>query len=134
MEDFALAYIDYICVFSQTWEDDVSQVKQVLDRLWDAGLTIKAGKYKVGMSEVSYLGHKVGSSCLKPEPGKVEVIRDWPPPQTKKQVQAFTGMAGCYRRFVPHFSFIPFLHSSVMGRVSQIRWSVLSSSRELSVP
>ncbi|CAM5106154.1 unnamed protein product [Eretmochelys imbricata] len=31
MESFAVAYIDDICVFSQTWEDHVSQVKQVLD-------------------------------------------------------------------------------------------------------
>ncbi|CAM4623503.1 unnamed protein product [Lepidochelys kempii] len=81
---FAVAYIDDICIFSQTWEDHVSQVKQVLDRLQEAGLTIKAEKCKVGMAEVSYLGHWVGSGCLKPEPAKVEAIRDWPTPQAKK--------------------------------------------------
>ncbi|CAM5177784.1 unnamed protein product [Eretmochelys imbricata] len=58
------------------------------------------------MAEVPYLGHRVGSSCLKPEPAKVEVIRDWPVPRTKKQVQAFIGLAGYYRRFVPHISAI----------------------------
>ncbi|CAM4628861.1 unnamed protein product [Lepidochelys kempii] len=42
MESFAVAYIDDICVFSQTWEDHVSQVRQVLDRLQGAGLTVKA--------------------------------------------------------------------------------------------
>ncbi|CAM5116851.1 unnamed protein product [Natator depressus] len=104
MEDFALAYIDDIYVFSQTWEEHVSQVKRVLGHLQDAGLTIKAGKCKVGMAEVSSLGHKVGSGHPKPEPAKVEAIKDWPPPQTKKQVQAFIGMVGSYRRFVPHFS------------------------------
>ncbi|CAM4563181.1 unnamed protein product [Lepidochelys kempii] len=31
MGSFAVAYIDDICVFSQTWEDYVSQVRQVLD-------------------------------------------------------------------------------------------------------
>ncbi|CAM4664391.1 unnamed protein product [Lepidochelys olivacea] len=55
MESFAVAYIDDICVFSQTWEDHVSQVRQVLDRLQGAGLTVKAEKCKVGMAEVSYL-------------------------------------------------------------------------------
>ncbi|CAM5089952.1 unnamed protein product [Natator depressus] len=106
MESFAVANIDDICVFSQTWEDHVSHVRQVLDQLQETGLVIKAEKCKVGMAEVSYLGHRVGSSCLKPEPAKVEVIRDWPAPQTEKQVQAFIGMAGYYRRFVPHFSAI----------------------------
>ncbi|CAM5139039.1 unnamed protein product [Natator depressus] len=46
MESFAVAYIDDICVFSQTWEDHVSQVRQVLDRLQGAGLTVKAEKCK----------------------------------------------------------------------------------------
>ncbi|CAM4668591.1 unnamed protein product, partial [Caretta caretta] len=103
-EDFALAYIDDLCVFSQTWEDHVSQVKRGLGCLQDAGLTIKAGKCKVGMAEVSYLGHKVGSGHMKLEPAKVEAIKDWPAPQTKKQVQALIGMVGYDWRFVPHFS------------------------------
>ncbi|CAM5127509.1 unnamed protein product [Eretmochelys imbricata] len=50
IEDFALAYMDNICVFSQTWEDHVSQVKRVLGRLQDAGLTINAGSCKVRMA------------------------------------------------------------------------------------
>ncbi|CAM5172757.1 unnamed protein product [Eretmochelys imbricata] len=104
MEDCALAYIDDICVFSETWEDHVSQVKRGLGHLQDTGLTIKAGKCKVGMAEVFYLGHKAGNGHLKLELTKMEAIKDWPTPQTKKQVQAFTGMAGYYRRFVPHFS------------------------------
>ncbi|CAM5155346.1 unnamed protein product [Natator depressus] len=125
MESFAVAYIGDICVFSQTWEDHVSQVKKVLDRLQEAGLTIKAEKCKVGMAEVSYLGHRVGSGCLKPEPTKVEVIRDWPTPQTKKQVQAFIGMAGYYRRFVPHFSSIaaPITELCKKGKPDKVVWT-----------
>ncbi|XP_075764387.1 uncharacterized protein LOC142819706 [Pelodiscus sinensis] len=125
MENCALAYIDDICVFSQSWEDHVAQVSQVLDRLREAGLTVKAGKCKVGMAEVSYLGHKVGSGCLKPEPAKVEAIRDWPVPQTKKQVQAFIGMAGYYRRFVPNFSSIaaPITELCRKGRPDRVVWT-----------
>ncbi|CAM5092907.1 unnamed protein product [Natator depressus] len=125
MESFAVAYIDDICVFSQTWEDHVSQVRQVLDRLQGAGLTVKAEKCKVGMAEVSYLGHRVGSGRLKPEPAKVEVIRDWPAPHTKKQVQAFMGMAGYYRRFVPHFSAIatPITELCKKGKPDKVVWT-----------
>ncbi|CAM4329409.1 unnamed protein product [Lepidochelys olivacea] len=125
MESFAVAYIDDICVFSQTWGDHVSQVRQVLDRLQGAGLTVKAEKCKVGMAEVSYLGHRVGSGRLKPEPAKVEVIRDWPAPHTKKQVQAFIGMAGYYRRFVPHFSAIatPITELCKKGKPDKVVWT-----------
>ncbi|CAM5173325.1 unnamed protein product, partial [Eretmochelys imbricata] len=125
MESFAVAYIDDICVFSQTWEDHVSQVRQVLDRLQGAGLTVKAEKCKVGMAEVSYLGHRVGSVRLKPEPANVEVIRDWPAPRTKKQVQAFIGMAGYYRRFVPHFSAMatPITELCKKGKPDKVVWT-----------
>ncbi|XP_065438529.1 uncharacterized protein LOC135981201 [Chrysemys picta bellii] len=125
MEGFALAYIDGICVFSQTWEEHVSQVKRVLGRLQDAGLTIKAEKCKVGMAEVLYLGHKVGGGHLKPEPAKVEAIKAWPAPQTKKQVQAFIGMAGYYRRFVPHFSSLaaPLTELCRKGKPDKVVWT-----------
>ncbi|CAM4637279.1 unnamed protein product [Lepidochelys kempii] len=125
MESFAVAYIDDICVFSQTWEDHVSQVRQVLDRLQGAGLTVKAEKCKVGMAEVSYLGHRVGSGRLKPEPAKVEAIRDWPAPHTKKQVQAFIGLAEYYRRFVPHFSAIatPITELCKKGKPDKVVWT-----------
>ncbi|CAM4679860.1 unnamed protein product, partial [Lepidochelys olivacea] len=46
MESFAVAYIYDICVFRQTWEDHVSQVRQAPDRLQGAGLTVKAEKCK----------------------------------------------------------------------------------------
>ena len=35
---------------------------------------------------------------------KVIAIAEFPCPNTKKQVQAFLGLAGYYRRFVPHFA------------------------------
>ncbi|CAM5131104.1 unnamed protein product [Natator depressus] len=77
------------------------------------------------MAEVSYLGHRVGSGHLKLEPAKVEVIRDWPAPHTKKQVQAFIGMAGYYRRFVPHFSAIatPITELCKKGKPDKVVWT-----------
>ncbi|CAM5177472.1 unnamed protein product [Eretmochelys imbricata] len=77
------------------------------------------------MAEVSYLGHRVGSGHLKPEPAKVEVIRDWPAPHTKKQVQGFIGMAGYYRRFVSRFSAIaaPITELCKKGKPDKVVWT-----------
>ncbi|CAM5129622.1 unnamed protein product [Natator depressus] len=101
------------------------QVRQVLDRLQEAELTIKAEKCKVGMAEVSYLGRWVGSGRLKPEPAKVEEIRDWPAPHMKKQVQAFIGLAGYYQRFVPRFSAIatPITELCKKGKPDKVVWT-----------
>ncbi|CAM4525673.1 unnamed protein product, partial [Lepidochelys olivacea] len=108
MESFAVAYIDDICVFSQSWEDHVSQVRQVLDRLQGTGLTVKAEKARWGW--LKYL---------------TWVIRDWPAPHIKKQVQAFIGMAGYYQRFVPHFSAIatPITELCKKGKPDKVVWN-----------
>lgn len=123
MKSFVLAYIGNICVFNQTGEDHIFQVSQVLDQLQGARMTVKAGKYRV----VSYLGHKTGNCCLKPELAKVEAIRDWLVAQNKKQVQAFMGMAGNHWGFVPHFSSM-----ACVGQISKTSWSQLSRARGLS--
>ncbi|XP_069835633.1 uncharacterized protein [Dendropsophus ebraccatus] len=103
-EGFAVAYLDDIAVFSQTWEDHLSHLSQVLQRIQTAGLTIKPGKCQMAMTEVQYLGHRVGGGTLRPEQGKVEAVVAWPTPKTKKQVMSFLGTAGYYRKFIPNYS------------------------------
>ncbi|XP_050780787.1 uncharacterized protein LOC127035210 [Gopherus flavomarginatus] len=48
MENLVLADTDNMCIFSQTWEEQVSQVKRGLGCLKEVGLTVKAGKCKGG--------------------------------------------------------------------------------------
>uniref|UniRef100_A0A803K2M9 Reverse transcriptase RNase H-like domain-containing protein n=1 Tax=Xenopus tropicalis TaxID=8364 RepID=A0A803K2M9_XENTR len=84
----------------------VQHLQRVLERIRQAGLTLKPGKCHFGMAEVQYLGHRVGSGRVMPEPAKVEVIVNWPTPTTQKQVLAFLGTAGYYRRFIPNYSAI----------------------------
>uniref|UniRef100_A0A8C5PG64 ribonuclease H n=1 Tax=Leptobrachium leishanense TaxID=445787 RepID=A0A8C5PG64_9ANUR len=106
MQDFTSAYLDDIAILSNTWEDHLQHLRAVLDRLGTAGLTVKPDKCHVGMSEVQYLGHRVGCGRQRPKPAKVEAVAQWPTPRTKTQVLAFLGTAGYYRRFVPNYSAI----------------------------
>ncbi|CAN2390102.1 K02A2.6-like [Pristimantis euphronides] len=101
---FAVAYLDDIAIFSSTWEDHLKHLNRVLRKIQAAGLTIKPEKCQIAMTEVQYLGHRVGGGVLKPEPGKVDAISTWPTPRTKKQVMSFLGTAGYYRKFVPGYS------------------------------
>ncbi|XP_075056983.1 uncharacterized protein LOC142143172 [Mixophyes fleayi] len=103
-ERHAVAYLDDIAVFSQTWEEHLIHLSSVLAKIVGAGLTIKPEKCQIGMNEVQYLGHRVGGGTLRPEPTKVDAIAAWPTPKTKKQVMSFLGTAGYYRKFVPQYS------------------------------
>ncbi|XP_059570175.1 uncharacterized protein LOC132243804 [Alligator mississippiensis] len=102
-EQFAMAYIDDIAIFSPDFESHLTHLTTVLGKIKQAGLTVKAKKCQWALSEVVYLGHRVGGGHIAPLWDKIEAIKDWPPPQTKKQVRAFLGLAGYYRRLVPGF-------------------------------
>jgi hypothetical protein len=56
---------------------------------------------------VCYLGHRVTPQGIKPDERKVAAMRDFPVPSSTKQLKAFLGLAGYYRKFVPRFSPIP---------------------------
>ena len=104
LSSFASAYLDDLIICSSTWEDHMRHLHVILQRLRNAGLTIKVRKCQFGMATCTYLGHVVGEGSLRPEHAKVEAIRSMPIPQTKTQLRAFLGLTGYYRKFIPDYS------------------------------
>jgi len=54
--------------------------------------------------EISVLGHVVNREGLKPQQQKVDVIANWPQPNSKDELSRFLGLCGYYRRFIPSFA------------------------------
>ena len=102
MEKFAAAYIDDVAIYSETWEEHLQHLDQVLKRLRIAGLTANPKKCKFGMLEALYLGHKIGGGQVKPEVSKIMAVQKHPKPRTKTEVRSFLGLVGYYRKFIPH--------------------------------
>ena len=46
---------------------------------------------KLEMKDCVILGHIVRSGNVKPDPGKLEAVKQFPDPQSKKQTKAFLG-------------------------------------------
>lgn len=104
LSDFACAYLDDIVIYSTTWEEHLGHLKEVLERLHSAGLTINPAKCVLARMETEYLGFTIGCGVIKPQVHKVHAIESCPLPQTRKQLRSFLGMAGFYHRFIPNFS------------------------------
>jgi len=101
---YARAYIDDIVIFSSVWSDHLSHLKNVFERLMKAGLKAKPSKCKLAMDHCTYLGHVVGGGTIAMEEAKIEALKTYKRPVTKRDVRAFLGLAGYYRRFVPEFA------------------------------
>ena len=62
---------------------------------------VKVKKSQFGAKYCTYLGHIVGGGVVQPDATKVQAVREFPAPVTKKQVRTFLGLSGYYRRFIP---------------------------------
>ena len=56
------------------------------------------------MSQCHYLGYVVGNGVVRLEQDKVRAVHKFPVPKTKKDVRAFLGLSGYYRKFIPNYS------------------------------
>ena len=72
-----------------------------------------------------YLGHVIGGGQVTPDPQKLDAMRDYPTPVSKKQVRAFLGLAGYYCHFVSHFSTIaePLTELTKSRNSDKVKWT-----------
>jgi len=69
-------------------------------------LTVNLAKSEKSHTQVTFLGHMVGSGIVKPLSTNVQTVIDYPPPRTKMELMRFFGMAEYYRQFCCNFSVI----------------------------
>jgi transposase InsO family protein len=104
--DICLVYLDDVLIFSPSFDQHLKDVKRVTERLHQHGFLLQAKKCSFAMQEVTYLGHRVSSKGLRPDPSKLRVLREFPRPTDVKTLRAFLGLAGYYRKFINGFSSI----------------------------
>ncbi|KAG6926549.1 hypothetical protein G0U57_011855, partial [Chelydra serpentina] len=122
---YAAAYIDNIVIYSSSWEEHLQHLADMLRALGKAGLTANPAKCHLGQREVTYLGYTVGRWRLRPLVDKVEALKSYPTPTTKRQVWQFLRLAGYYRRFVPNFATLaaPLTDLTRSSQPKKVQWS-----------
>ena len=98
----AYAYIDDILIASATTEEHLQHLRAVFERLATHGVVINPNKCLFGVSELDFLGHHIDQRGITPLPEKVQAVRDFPQPQSQRQLRQFIGLVNFYHRFLPH--------------------------------
>jgi hypothetical protein len=101
-----VVYFDDILVFSQSLDDHVKHLSNVLQVLRDERLYANMDKCTFGVDKLVFLGFVVSSKGVEVDESKIDAIKTWPQPTNLQQVRSFLGLAGFYRRFVKDFSTI----------------------------
>ncbi|GBM66563.1 hypothetical protein AVEN_251978-1 [Araneus ventricosus] len=69
-EQYCVPYLDDVVIFSNTWQDHMKHLDEILSKVASAKLKIKPVKCKFAQDCVKYLGHMVGRGCRSPAEAK----------------------------------------------------------------
>ncbi|KAK3574063.1 hypothetical protein QTP86_002885 [Hemibagrus guttatus] len=104
--------------------DHRRHVAEVLQRLRDYRLFLKAEKCAFHQSSVQFLGYIIDHSGVRMDERKVAAVRDWPIPTSVKDLQRFLGFANFYRCFIQGYSSITSpLTSLLRNKPKSLSWT-----------
>ena len=86
-----LVYLDDVILFGKSVQEALTRVEEVLARLSNFGLQLKAKKCTFMQTDVGFLGHIVGRTGLAYDPAKLSAVRNWHAPDKVKAVRQFVG-------------------------------------------
>ncbi|MBW0465111.1 hypothetical protein O181_004826 [Austropuccinia psidii MF-1] len=102
LEAWMVVHIDYVIIYSETWEDHMQYMDRVLSKCIPINLKISLKKCNF-CQELLALGNKVSGPSLAIDQKKVEAVLQKPGPRDFKELQSFLGLASYYRNHIKTF-------------------------------
>ncbi|KAL4178167.1 hypothetical protein KRP22_003089 [Phytophthora ramorum] len=99
VRDFAPSYFDDVFIHSRAVngrsdvEMHTEHLRKLLELMRKHKLYANLKKCIFGATEIPVLGCLVGKNGVRPDPGKVRVINEWPTPSNVKELRQFLGLA-----------------------------------------
>ncbi|GJX68811.1 transposon ty3-I gag-pol polyprotein [Tanacetum coccineum] len=103
---FLVVYFDDILIYSNTEDEHLNHLREVLKVLQEHQLFVNLKKCSFMTHKLLFLGFVVSVDGIHVDDEKIKVIQEWPTPQTIGDVRSFHGLATFYRRFIRDFSTI----------------------------
>ena len=95
-----VVFLDDIVVSGLDEESHNRSLERVLARLEEAGFRLNKGKCQFGVSELTYLGHRISARGVSPTSEKVRAVLLAPPPRNVKELKSWLGGMSYYSKFL----------------------------------
>ena len=117
-----ILYMDDLLVIGETQDEHDLNLRPVLERASQLGLSFNLEKCHFGQTSICYLGHLISNGTVRPDPSRLQPILDMPLPRTLKQLSSFIGMLSYLRGNIPNFAELaqPLYD---MARFGKVEWT-----------
>src|SRR5208282_1278005 len=110
--------------FSKSIDDHFVRLRLVLKRLRSAGLKLKPSKCFLLQRSVAFLGHVVSAEGVTAHPDKRKAVVEWPEPACVKDIRAWLGLIGYYRRYVKDYAKIAAPLTAALQHGVKFEWTL----------
>ena len=119
----ALSYLDDVIVYGPDVDSHFIMLGKVMKRFQEANLKIKLVKCQFFKKELCFLGNIVNKDGIKPDPKKLDTVKNYPVPTNLEQVRSFVGFVGFYRQYIDHFSQIASPLTALFKKNTPFKWT-----------
>uniref|UniRef100_A0A1I7WEI7 Reverse transcriptase domain-containing protein n=1 Tax=Heterorhabditis bacteriophora TaxID=37862 RepID=A0A1I7WEI7_HETBA len=116
-------YIDDLVITSDTADEHLQDVDEVLGKIEGIGMKLKASKCLFAQPEVKFLGFVLSEKGIRPNPDKTFAIDNYPTPKDLNEVRAFIGMTSFFRRFIPKYAQVAAPLTDLTKKDTPFLWS-----------
>lgn len=99
-----LCYIDDLCLFSNTMEENIDRLRLVLQRLQYGNVTVNLSKCQFAVEKINFLGYIIENNTVTADPRLVQKIKDFEIPTDIRDVMAWNGLSGYYRALIKDYA------------------------------
>ena len=102
----ALWYLDDVVTLGDDFDMVMANLCEVFGRFRNHNLKMKPKKCVLFQEEVESLGRLVSRHGVMLRPDHAKIIREWPAPTTKRQLQSFVGFTNYHGEFIKDYSVV----------------------------
>lgn len=106
LSSFAVNFIDDILIFSKTFEEHIIHLSRLLEAILTEGFRLKFSKCIFANHYAKYLGHIIENNSVKPLKDYLTAVKNFPVPETRKNIRQFLGKVNFHHKFIPNSAII----------------------------
>ncbi|KAK7105840.1 hypothetical protein V1264_017168 [Littorina saxatilis] len=120
--DGVVCFMDDVVVSGDSEAEHDERLRQVLERVRQAGLKLNKEKCEFRKTKLDFLGHTISQDGIQPDLSKVKAIIEMTEPQDVSELRRFLGMVNYLGRFIPNLADILKPLNALLHKDTQWIW------------